>query len=226
MAFWDQPIFGVGITLIPYIVLYLLSKRINWVHPLILTTGFIIIFLLLFNIPYESYSKGGDIITFMLAPATVALGVPVYREGKKIKQSLAPIILGNFTGSLMGILSGGGLIWLLGGGKELILSMMPKSATTPISVVIVENLGGLPPLGATFTVLTGLLGSLAGPWFLDKCGIQGDIAKGAAMGTAAHGIGTAKALEYSQLQGSISAFSMGVTGILTSILVIPLYYLL
>ncbi len=226
MEFWGQPVFGVAATVIPYVALYYLSFKVKYINPLILTTGFIVLLLLYFGIPYESYREGGDIITFMLGPATVALGVPVYRESKKIKNSLSSILLGNLTGAAVGLASAGLIVWILGGSETLIYSMMPKSATTPISVVIVENLGGLPSLGATFTVITGVIGSLFGPWVLRLCKIEGDIAVGAAMGTTSHGIGTARALQASKLQGSISAFSMGLTGIITAILAVPLYYLL
>ena len=226
MDFISQPIFGIGITLISYMFFFLLSKKVKGINTFLTTSLFIIAFLILIDIPYEDYQQGGRLIEFMLGPATVALGVPIYREAKKIKNYLGPILLGNFVGALMGLVSAGLLVWAMGGDQELIYSMMPKSATTPIAVVIVENLGGLPALGATFTAITGMLGSIIGPTVLKAINIQEDIPIGAAMGTSSHGIGTARVILDSQIQGSISAFSMGVTGILTSILVIPLYYLL
>jgi putative effector of murein hydrolase len=103
------------------------------------------------------------------------------------------------------------------------LAMVPKSATTPISIEIVRELGGTPELGAVLTVLTGLLGSLIGPELLRLCGVRGDIAIGAAIGTAAHGIGTARVLRESDLQGSAAGLSMAAAGIVTSLLAIPLY---
>ena len=226
MDFWSQPVFGVGITLILYMLFYQLKQSVPFVNPFIKTTVLIIGLLVLLGIPYEDYEQGGRIIEFMLGPATIALGVPIYREAQKIKDNLGAILLGNFTGSLMGLFSAGVLVWLMGGSRELILSMMPTSATTPISVEIVANLGGIPSLGATFTALTGVLGALIGPKILEICRIREDVAIGAAMGTSSHGIGTARVVADSELQGSISAFSMGVTGIMTSILAIPLYYLL
>ncbi len=226
MDFWSQPVFGFGINLILYMLFYQLKQSVPFVNPFIKTTVLIIGLLVLLGIPYEDYEQGGRIIEFMLGPATIALGVPIYREAQKIKDNLGAILLGNFTGSLMGLFSAGVLVWLMGGSRELILSMMPKSATTPISVEIVANLGGIPSLGATFTALTGVLGALIGPKILEICRIREDVAIGAAMGTSSHGIGTARVVADSELQGSISAFSMGVTGIMTSILAIPLYYLL
>jgi len=224
MEFLSDPVFGVGLTIVPYMSFYLLSRKYSQINPLVCTTAFIIAFLLLLDIPYSKYQVGGDLITFMLGPATVALGVPIYREAKNIRNNLPPILLGNLGGSIVGIISAGLLVYLMGGGDELIFSMMPKSVTTPISIRIVESLGGFPSLGATFTVLTGMLGSVAGPSFLRRCGVDTDLAMGAAMGTSSHGIGTARSIAESNLQGSISAFSMGAAGIITSILFIPIYY--
>ncbi len=225
MEFLSQPVFGIGITLLSYMFFAFLGKKFNWINPLLSTVTFIILFLLITDIPYDYYAVGGDMITFLLGPATIALGVPIYREAQKIKKNIMPILFGNLGGSIMGIVSAGILVYLMGGSMELMYSMMPKSATTPIAISIVDNLGGLTALGATFTALTGMMGSMVGPYIMRLCGIRDDISMGAAMGTTSHGIGTARAVTESYLQGSISAFSMGVTGILTSLLFIPLYYL-
>ncbi|ACB84594.1 LrgB family protein [Natranaerobius thermophilus] len=223
MEFLNQPIFGVGMTIIPYMIFVLLKQRVPMVNPFIFTTTLIILLLLTLDIPYDAYEEGGRIIEFMLAPATIALGVPIYKEAQRIKDNLVPILLGNTVGSLVGLVSAGLLVFILSGNQGLMFSMMPKSATTPISVEIVANLGGMPSLGATFTVLTGVFGSLFGPELLKKCGISENESIGAAMGTSSHGIGTARVVAQSEIQGSISAFSMGMTGIITSIMAIPLY---
>lgn len=225
MEFLMEPVFGIGITLFTYMFFVKLKTKWTWINPFVNTVITIILFLLITGIPYEYYAVGGDMFTFLLGPATIALGVPIYREAPKIKKNVKSILLGNLGGSIMGIVSAGFLVYIMGGSTELMYSMMPKSATTPISVSIVENLGGLPALGATLTSLTGITGSIVGPPILRMFKITDDISMGAALGTTSHGIGTARAVTESYLQGSISAFSMGMTGIITSLLFIPLYYL-
>lgn len=219
-----QPLFGVAITVLFYVAALSLQKRWQWLHPLFLTAGGLIVFLLAANISYEDYRVGGDVIAFFLGPATVALGVPLYKQAAKIRRNLAAILAGVTVGAVSGLLSAGILVTLLHGGRELLLSMLPKSATTPISIEIVRQLGGIPELGAVLTVLTGLLGSMFGPEILRLCGIRGDVPIGIAIGTASHGIGTARVLRDSELQGSMSGLAMGLNGVATSLLVIPLYW--
>ncbi|MEB3102176.1 LrgB family protein [Ferviditalea candida] len=141
-----------------------------------------------------------------------------------LRKHLRAILTGLATGSLSGLVGAGVMTWALHGSREIILSMLPKSATTPVSMEIVNRLGGIPGLGAVLTVLTGLLGSMIGPPLLRKIGIGSDIAVGTAMGTAAHGIGTARVIGESELQGGIAGFSMGLNAVVTSVLVIPLYW--
>lgn len=219
-----NPLFGVGITFIIYLLSLKLSSRKKWIHPLFLTSVLLILILYVFKIPYEAYRVGGDLLVFLLGPATVALGVPLYKQLPKIKKYLIPLLTGITLGSLTGLLSAGLLVWTVGGTKELILTMLPKSVTAPVSIEIVRQLGGYPELAAVFTVLTGLLGSMIGPFLLKKIGIKDDISIGLAMGTAAHGIGTARVIRDSEIQGSYSGFAMGMAAIITSVLIIPLYW--
>lgn len=223
-AIYFYPLFGVSITIICYVVALLVHKRWKWMPPLFLTSVVIILFLLITKIPYEAYKLGGDIIVFFLGPATIALGVSLYKQLIHMKRYVGSIVLGVTIGSLAGLSSAGLCMWLFASPTELLLAMLPKSVTTPISIEIVRQLGGLPELGAVFTVLTGLFGSMFGPKLLHWSGIRHDIAIGSAMGTSAHGIGTARIMNESEFQGSVSSFSMGLAAIITSILVIPLYW--
>lgn len=217
----DDPLFGVTLTLLFYLTALGLHRKWKWLHPLFVTGGGLIAMFVLLDIPYESYRQGGDLITFMLGPATVALGIPLYKQASRIRKRMAAILGGITVGSLSAIISSAVLVWLLGGTKELMLTMIPKSVTTPISVEIVRQLGGEPELAAVLTVLTGLLGSMVGPQLLRIVGIRDDIPLGVAIGTSSHGIGTARVLRESELAGGVSGFSMAVAGIVTSICMIP-----
>jgi predicted murein hydrolase (TIGR00659 family) len=219
---WNSPLFGISVTVIAYSLALQLKRKWSRVHPLLITSVLLIGLLAVSGIPYKSYQIGGNWIVILLGPATVALAVPLYKFSGKIKQMLLPIITSITLGAISGMGSVLMMVWLSGGTRDILLAMLPKSVTTPIAMEIVRQLGGAPELGAVFAVLTGFFGSMIGPYFLKLCGIRSDIAIGAAMGTSAHGIGTASVIAESQLQGGISAFSMACSGIITSVLFIPL----
>ncbi|MCY9660108.1 LrgB family protein [Paenibacillus chondroitinus] len=225
-AFFQQPMFGVSLTVIVYAIAQGLHKKWSKVHPLFITSAGIIAILLICGIPYESYRVGGDYIALLLGPATVGLGVPLYKQTRSIGRNLPAILAGLTTGSISALVCAGGITWSLGAAKNIWVTMIPKSVTTPISVEIVRHLGGIPELGVIVTTLTGLLGSMIGPELLRLCGVRSDIAIGTAIGTASHGIGTARLVKESELQAGVSGFAMAATGIFISLLVIPLYWIL
>jgi predicted murein hydrolase (TIGR00659 family) len=218
-----HPLFGIAISVIAYTIAQRLNRRWGWLHPLFVCSGSLIVVLLLFRIPYEAYQVGGDVITILLGPATVALGVPLYKYSGLIRKHIASILTGIVVGSISGIGSAAAIVGVLGGTKEIMLSMMPKSVSSPIALEIARHLGGIPELSVVLTVLTGLLGSMFGTVCLRWFGIKDDISVGIAIGTAAHGIGTAKVVRDSELRGGLSGFAMGMTGIVTSLLFIPIY---
>ncbi|ACT04207.1 LrgB family protein [Paenibacillus sp. JDR-2] len=223
-AWFQQPLFGITITVLFYVGAQLLNSRYKWLNPLFVTSGGIILLLLLTDIPYEAYQAGGDIITFFLGPATVALAVPFYKNFQKLRDQLMPIVIGVSAGLICGLLAVWGIVSLLHGSKQIMLTMLPKSVTTPIAIEVADLLGGTPELAGVFAVLTGLLGSMIGPMILKMLKFRSDLAIGAAMGTAAHGIGTARIMRDSEIQGGISAFAMGLSSILTPLFCIPLIY--
>jgi predicted murein hydrolase (TIGR00659 family) len=219
-----QPLFGVMLSVVAYALGIQLAQKYPRIHPLFVSSLSIILFLLATNIPYETYKIGGDWLSFLLGPATVALGVPLYKYRGLIQKQLSAILTGVVGGSLMGIVSAGSLIWLLGGSKVLVLTMMPKSVSSPISIELSKLVGGIPELTAVLTVLTGLIGSMLGRSVLLRLGIRESWVIGIATGTAAHGIGTAKLMHSSELEGSYSAFAMALAGIVTSLLFIPIVW--
>src|SRR5690606_6532465 len=130
------------------------------------------------DLPYADYRRGGDVLIFFLQPATVALGVPLYKHARAIRRAAPAIVAAVGAGAVVGLAGSAGFVWLLGGSGELMRSAMPKSATTPISVELSRLIGGAPELTAVLTVLTGLVGSVVGPWLLKRCGIRADISIG------------------------------------------------
>ncbi|MBP1995225.1 LrgB family protein [Paenibacillus eucommiae] len=218
-----HPLFGVSLSVITYAAAQLLHARWRWLHPLFVCSGFIIVILLGFQIPYEAFKVGGDILTLLLGPATVALGVPLYKNFSLIKKHMAGILTAVTVGSMAGIAGVAVLVGLLGGSREILLSMLPKTVSSPIAIEISRHLAGIPELTAVLTVLTGLFGSMFGTSILKWLGIKSDLSIGIAIGTAAHGIGTARLIKDNEVQGGVAGFAMGAAGIITSLLFVPIY---
>ncbi|WP_274366294.1 LrgB family protein [Paenibacillus thermotolerans] len=221
LSLLHTPLFGITLTVALYAVSLGIGKRFAWLHPLFLTSGSIIALLLLMNIPYETYSIGGDMLTFLLGPATVALGVPLYKQRDVIRKRLLGM-LGSITcGCAASIASGWLIMTAFGGSYEAMLATLPKSATSAITIEIARVIGGQPELTAVLTVLTGLSGSMMGPALLKLLRIDGDVPVGLAIGTAAHGIGTSRLLRDSAEAGAYSGLAMGIAGIVTALLMVP-----
>jgi predicted murein hydrolase (TIGR00659 family) len=214
------PLFGITLTLVIYMLAQLLYRRIGsvWANPVLVAIVTIILLLKSGGIEYRDYARGGNILLFLLGPSVVALAVPLYQRREEIWQRKRPIMIGIFAGSLASILSACGLAWILGGSREIILSLAPKSVTTPIAISIVDKLGGVAPLTAALVVLTGCLGAVCGPEFCRRIGVTSPVATGLAMGTAAHGIGTARMLEVDRLGGAVAGLAIGLNGLMTTFL--------
>lgn len=198
--------------------------KISFLHPLITSAAVIIVLLSLFDVQYEKYEKSTEIISFMLAPSVVALGWALYKQIELLKAHYASILISVVVGSLVGILSVLGVMRLMGASLEVEISIVPKSVTTPIAILIAERAGGVTSLTAVVVIITGVLGSLVAPVLLRKLGVSDAIAKGLAIGSSAHGLGTARAMELGAVEGAISGLAIGLVGVITTLLV-PLVYL-
>ena len=225
--FLGSPLLGVAMTLVVYWLAQILYGRLKHVlfNPVALSIATIILLLGWLEIPFESYRKGGDLILFLLGPAVVALAVPLYERREEIFRYRLPIAAGICCGSVASILSATLLAWACGGNRELVLSMAPKSVTAPIAIGIVESIGGIAPLAAAVVVLTGCLGAVIGPEFCRLVGIKDPLPMGIAMGTAAHGIGTARMMEEDSFAGALSGLAIGLNGLVTSGILSALFWI-
>ncbi len=194
-----------------------IKLRLLLLHP-VLVSIFLIIFLLYhFDVDYEQYNLGGRYISFFLGPSVVALGVLLHEKFDVIKKRATAISISLLSGGLSGIISVILMAWALHANPEIIASLAPKSVTTPIAIVISERAGGIPSLTAVIVILVGVFGAAFGPIFLKYSGIKDKIAFGLAMGTASHGIGTARAIEEGRLEGAASGLAMCLNGIITAL---------
>lgn len=198
--------------------------KISFLHPLITSAAVIIVLLSLFDVQYEKYEKSTEIISFMLAPSVVALGWALYKQIELLKVHYASILISVVVGSLVGILSVLGIMRLLGASLQVEMSIVPKSVTTPIAILITERAGGITSLTAVVVIITGVLGSLVAPVLLRRLGVSDAIARGLAIGSSAHGLGTARAMELGAVEGAISGLAIGLVGVATTLLV-PLVYM-
>jgi predicted murein hydrolase (TIGR00659 family) len=175
---------------------------------------------------YQTYFKGAQFIHFLLGPAIVALAIPLHRQLNVIRKAFSPIITSLTVGSLTAIVSAVGIAWLLGGERVILLSLSPKSVTTPIAMGISEQIGGLPSLTAMAVVMTGITGATIGDMVLNRLKITDEMSRGIAMGVASHGIGTAHVLQASHVSGAFAAMAMALNGLLTALILPSLIKLL
>ncbi|HHV71797.1 MAG TPA: LrgB family protein [Clostridia bacterium] len=216
------PLFGIVLTLTTYLIGLKIAQKIKspLANPLLISTILVIAFLLVTGIDYQDYNRGGQIISFFLGPATVALGIPLYKQLETIKKNKIPILLGTLLGSLIAIFSVIGLAYLLGASRETIVSLSPKSVTTPIAMEVSQQIGGVVPLTIVGVVITGIIGAIIGPEVLKLVKVKSKIAKGLAIGVASHALGTSRAIEEGETEGALSSTAIGLAGIITA-LVLP-----
>ena len=196
--------------------------RKKWNHPLcnplLIAILLVVGVLLLTDFPMETYQAGTAGIQWLLTPATVCLALPLYEHLKTLRKSLPAILCGVAAGTVISLLFIVLLCRLFALDLQVSVSVLPKSITTAMGIVLSGQNGGIPSLTTAAIIVTGIFGSLTGPAFCMLLRLKDPIAQGVAIGTASHAIGTAKATELGPLQGAVSSLSMTVAGILTAIL--------
>lgn len=219
-ALFENQAFTISFVLGVYIGSVALYKKvkISLLHPVLVSILFIVFILSILNVEYSSFEKGSFLIDFMLGPSVVALGYGLYEQFQLIRKHKLSIFTAIIVGSIVGIVSVSLIARWLGASDVLITSLQPKSVTTPIAILISKQMGGIPPFTAVVVMITGVFGAVVGPFVLDKAGISSRIARGLAMGSCAHGVGTARAVELGAIEGAISGLSIGLMGLATSLL--------
>ncbi len=168
---------------------------------------------------YENYFDGAQFVHFLLGPAIVALAVPLYAHRRTIVRSILPMAAALLAGSATAVFSAVGIAVALGAERETLWSLAPKSVTAPVAMGIAEKLGGLPSLAAVLVIATGITGAVVATPLLNALGISDWRARGFAVGTAAHGIGTARAFQMNEVAGTFAGIAMGLNALLTALLV-------
>jgi predicted murein hydrolase (TIGR00659 family) len=202
------------------------ANRHPLLNPVLIAVVIVVGVLLVTGTTYADYFAGAQFVHFLLGPATVALAIPLYRQFERVRKSGVAIAVSILTGSLTAIGSALGVGWLMGASRDTLISLAPKSVTAPVAMGISEQLGGLPSLTAVLVILTGIVGAMLGPLVLNLIGVRDWAARGLAMGTASHGIGTARALQVSEVAGAFSGLAMGLNALATAILLPVVWQLL
>ncbi len=196
------------------------TRQFPLLNPVLVSVAVLVAVLTVTATPYSDYFDGAQFVHFLLGPATVALAIPLRDQAHHLRRHWQPITLALLAGSSTAVVSVLGLGWLLGLSPETLLSLLPKSVTTPIAMGISEQVGGLPSLTAVLVILTGITGAVIGIPLLLLVGLRDQhVAKGFAVGVAAHGIGTARAFQHSDQAGAFAGLAMGLNGALTALLV-------
>lgn len=219
-AFLSNQYFLLLITFGTFYAFKLLQQRVKSVllNPILLSIAVIIGYLVLTDISYDTYSKAGGLIEFWLKPTVVALGVPLYLQLETIKKQFLPILASQLAGCLAGVMSVVAIAQMMGAKKDIILSLSPKSVTTPIAMEISATVGGIPSLTAAVVVCVGLLGAVLGYKAMGFGRVHHPMAQGLSMGAASHAVGTAAAMEVSKLHGAYASLALTLNGIFTAIL--------
>lgn len=218
----------IALTIVIFILMRTVYERFPTplLTPILTSTVCIVLLLLFFNMSYETYMIGGQVIDHLLGPAVVALAYPLYKQRHILIAQWLPMIGGIAAGAVIGILSGLWMAQSLGVADEIVLSVVPKSVTTPIAQEIAAELGGWPSLAAVFVMIAGIGGVVIAPYVFRWCRLNSDLGRGIGLGSAAHGVGTAKALEYGEKTAAVSSIAMTLSAIFASVLAPLLVFLL
>lgn len=219
-SFLENPLVLLGLTFIVYYGVQMLQKRYKsvFLNPVLLAVSILIGYLLVFNISYDTYKEAGIYIEFWLKPSIVALGVPLYLQLSKIKKQLIPLIVSEFIGSLIGIISVTYIAKMFGASNEILKSLAPKSVTTPIALEISNTLGGISSLTVAAVIVTGILGAILGFKVLQFSQVKSPMGRGISLGTASHALGIMAALNLSEKHAIYASLGMIFNGVFTAIL--------
>jgi len=217
----QNPVFGVTVTLGAYEIGSWLQRRCGGsplVNPVLISIILIVSGLELAGISYDTYLRGGDLIRFLLGPATVALALPIYINASRIRGAALGIFAGVAVGATVACASAVGIAWLLGAPDDLLRSIAPKSVTTPIAIGISEQINGHPSLTSVLVITSGIIGAMLSGRLYDWIGIRDWEARGLATGIASHGIGAAQMLSVNETAGAFAGLAIGLTGLFTAFL--------
>lgn len=229
----QNPAFWLCLTICFFILgqqVFRLARYNPLCSPIIIAVALMIVLLKLTHVEYETYFQGASLIHFLLGPATVALAVPIYEQRRRLAKLWLPLTCGLVAGCSAAIISVIVLGAIFGLSTQTLISMIPKSVTTPIAMGISQSLGGLPDLTAALVVLTGIVGSIVGRPLFNLLRIKSEPVCGVSLGLSAHGMGTSSAFMIGPKAGAFGGLAMGLSGVISAflapLLAIPIMHLI
>ena len=208
---------GIVISLLAYEIG--LAAQRKWklaiLNPLLISIALVIVFLVVFHVDYDSYNMSAKYLSYLLTPATVCLAIPLYLQLDLLKKNIVAIMTGVLSGVLASLGSVLAMSMVFGLNHKEYVTMLPKSITTAIGMGVSEELGGYVTISVAVIIITGVLGNMIAETVIKLARIEEPIAKGLALGTSAHAIGTAKAMELGEIEGAMSSLAIAVAGLLT-----------
>ncbi|HEY6898417.1 MAG TPA: LrgB family protein [Rhodocyclaceae bacterium] len=214
------PLLWLTLTLVAYQLALWVYRRSGGhplANPVLMSIAVLVPVLQLTGTRYETYFDGAQFAHFLLGPATVALAIPLFAQWRRLRAMALPLLVSLAVGSVFSVVVALGLAKLLGASTATLMSLAPKSVTTPIGMGIAEKLGGIPSLTAVIVIVTGIVGAVFAAPLYRRLGIHDPAVQGFAIGLTAHGIGTARAFQMSEQTGAFSALAMGLNGLLTAV---------
>ncbi|MGY6535489.1 MAG: LrgB family protein [Pararhodobacter sp.] len=215
------PLVWLVLTLVAYVTADALSAatgRAPLANPVLMAVIMLALLLWGSGTPYAVYFEGAQFVHFLLGPATVALAVPLYQQGRRLRRAVLPVLAGLLAGSVVAVVSAVWIAGALGVDGDVLAALAPKSTTAPVAIGIAESLGGSPTLAAVLVLMTGVTGAIMVTPMFNALGIRDWRARGLAVGVAAHGIGTARAFQVHPVAGAFAGIGMGLNAILTALL--------
>ena len=223
-----SPLLWLTATLAAYLVADAVQRRLGrhpLANPVLMAVIVLVAVLWASATPYTTYFDGAQFVHFLLGPATVALAVPLAAKAHEVRRLLLPMVAAVVLGSMTAIGTAVWVAWLLGASRTTLLSLAPKSVTTPIAMAITQQIGGLPALTAVLVILTGITGAVVVTPLMNALGLRDYAARGFAAGVASHGIGTARAFQVNELAGTFAGLGLALNGLVTAVLAPVLVHL-
>ena len=213
-------VWGVALTLGTFALGTWLNKKTGQAifNPLLLGSIFVIVFLSLVQIPFGAYKESVSFLSYLLLPATVSLAVPLYEQWLPMKKNALAVLCGIAAGAFTSVACVIVMSWIMKLDPVLSASLMPKSVTSAIGAEVAEELGGIGSLAGALIILTGIVGNLSATALCRICKLRDPIARGVAIGTGSHAVGTARALQMGRVEGAVSSLSIAVAGVLTAVI--------
>lgn len=216
----DTAYFGLVLSLVSYWIAVQIRKKLPYpiINPLLISAIISICVIVIFDIDFETYNNGAKLITMLLTPSTVCLAVPLYKQVQILLKHLDAILISLLSGCIAGILSITVMCFLMKANSTIYYSLLPKSITTAIAIGVSDKIGGNSTITVGIVIVTGILGAIIAKSIFKLFKITHPVAMGLALGNSAHAIGTAKALEFGEIEGAMSSLSIVIAGLLTVII--------